>query len=291
MELSRREFFKVSAGAVGAAGLELSRPASPALAREPQTQAGMGMLIDVTRCTSCWLCYEACKKHNGLPETDRPDTADPPPLSPTVWTTLYPVARDSGWSSRKLACHHCTHAACVEVCPSGALSYNRLGFVQYDREKCSGCGYCAEFCPFGIPRMESNRITGVAVMDKCTFCDDLVTGGEPPACAAACPAGAIEFGRRSELIREGANRVTELQRTRPEAMMYGVGELDGLHVMYVLDESPAVYGLPDNPQVPAAATAREIFRLIGIGTIITVLAGFGLNLLVARRRTGKGEEA
>ena len=289
MELSRRDFLKVSAGAAGATGLMLLNPASPALGRDSQTQVGKAMLIDITKCISCWSCYAACKSYNGLPETATPDPADPPPLSPRVWTTLYPVENQDGWSSRKTACNHCTNAACVEVCSTGALSYNPLGFVQYDRAKCSGCGYCAKLCPFGVPQMEVNIITGAAVMDKCTFCPDRVTKGEPPACAAACPTEAIKFGQRSELLIEGEQRAADLRQTRPEVVMYGGDELDGLHVMYVLDDRPEVYGLPAAPEVPAAVTVRDIFRSIGQGAAVVVLLGLGFNYLVARLRTGKGE--
>ena len=289
MELSRRKFLKASAGAAGAAGLMLLNPANSVLAKESQTRAGTGMLIDVTKCVSCWWCYAACKDYNGLPETIKPDPEDPPPLAPAVWTTLHTVKKDDGWSSRKLACNHCTDAACVEVCPTGALSYNHLGFVQYDKAKCSGCGYCTEFCPFGVPRMESDKITGAAVMDKCTFCIDRVTNGEQTACAAACTTGAIKFGQRSELITEGKERVAALRQAKPDAVLYGADELDGLHVMYVLDDKPEVYDLPVDPEVPAAVTVRDVFKSVGLGAAVVALLGFGLNYLASRMRISRGE--
>jgi len=240
------------------------------------------MLVDVTKCVSCWWCYAACKNYNGLPETIKPDPEEPPPLSPHVWTTLKPIKIGTEWHSRKQACNHCTDAACVEVCPTGALSYNKLGFVQYDREKCSGCGYCAEFCPFGVPQLESNKATGIAVMDKCTFCKDRVTSGEQPACAAACPTGAIKFGKRSELVPEGKERVAALRQTNASAIFYGEKELGGLHVMYVLDDSPEVYGLPADPEIPPPAIVRDVFKWVGVGGIAAAVIGFAFNYLVSR---------
>jgi formate dehydrogenase iron-sulfur subunit len=300
MELSRRSFLKASAGATG---LLLLQPPALALAKESPTREGMAMLVDVTKCVNCWWCYAACKDYNRLPETIKPDPEEPPPLSPDVWTTLHPVKKGEGWSSRKQACNHCTDAACVEVCPTGALSYNKLGFVQYDKAKCSGCGYCAEFCPFGVPQMESNRITGAAVMDKCTFCQDRVANGEQPACAAACTTGAIKFGKRTELVQEGRERVAALRRANPAAVLYGDKELGGLHVMYVLDDAPEVYDLPADPQVPAAAAVRNVFQWFGAALAAVVVAGFGLNYIIAREailtsrlpggkyiRRGKGEK-
>jgi len=277
MELSRKDFLKASAGA---AVLLMLQP--PALAEASQTQEGIAMLVEVTKCVSCWWCYAACKNYNKLPETIKPDSEKPPPLSSDVWTTLKPVKKGGEWHSRKQACNHCTDAACVAVCPTGALSYNELGFVQYDKEKCSGCGYCAEFCPFGVPQLESNEVTGAAVMDKCTFCADRVTSGEQPACAAACPTGAIKFGKRSGLVKEGRERVEELRRTNPKAILYGDRELGGLHVMYVLDDLPEVYGLPANPEVPAMATVRDVLRWVGVGAAVAAIAGFGLNYIIAR---------
>jgi formate dehydrogenase iron-sulfur subunit len=135
--------------------------------------------------------------------------------------------------------------------------------------------------------MEISKITGVAIMNKCTFCHDRVVNGEPPACAAACTTGAIKYGKRSDLITEAEARVSELTQQQVTASVYGVEELQGLHVMYVLDDSPEVYNLPAEPKVPAQSTIRDIFKWVGSGLAIAILAGFGLNYLVARWRMRK----
>jgi formate dehydrogenase iron-sulfur subunit len=287
MEITRRDFIK---GGAGAAGLILLTPTAMAVAKNSQTSAGKAMLIDVTKCVNCWWCYAACRKYNKQPETTKPDLEHPPELSPDVWTTLHPIWKDDRWVSRKTACNHCTDAACVEVCPTGALSYNEMGFVQYEKDKCSGCGYCAEFCPFGVPQMETNKVTGVAIMNKCTFCHDRVTNGEQPACAAACTTGAIKYGERTELIAEAEERIALLRQSNPQASIYGIDEMQGLHVMYILDDSPEEYGLPADPEVPPTGTIRGILKWLGSGLAIVAVAGFGLNYLVARMRMKKGEE-
>ncbi|MFC1926140.1 4Fe-4S dicluster domain-containing protein [Chloroflexota bacterium] len=290
MKLSRRDFLKTSAKASAAAtGLMLVQSPAIAMAQGSQTTEGMAMLIDVTKCVSCWWCYAACKNYNKLTETIRPDPEQPPSLSADTWTTLHPVKKGEGWTSRKKACNHCTNAACVTVCPTGALSYNDLGFVQYDKSKCSGCGYCAEVCPFDVPQLDANKVTGDAVMNKCTFCIDRVKNGEPTACSEACTTGAIRFGKRAELIAEGQDRVAVLSQTNSAAVLYGDKELDGLHVMYVLDDSPETYDLPANPQVPATAKAHSVFRWLGAGAALAVVAGLGLNYLIARARMVKGD--
>ncbi|MGD9142470.1 MAG: 4Fe-4S dicluster domain-containing protein [Dehalococcoidia bacterium] len=285
--ISRRNFLKASAGAAGL--LFLHNP-SLAMASESGQNDRLSMLIDITKCVGCWWCYAACKEYNNLPETELPDLEEPPELSPTVWTTLKPVKSGTQWISRKNACNHCTDAACVEVCPTGALSYNDSGYVQYEKSKCSGCGYCAEVCPFEVPQLETNSVTGVAIMNKCTFCHDRVSNGESPACAAACPTGAITFGKRSELISSAEARLDELKGSNSTAQLYGVEELGGLNVMYILDNSPETYGLPADPEVPASVTVRKVFSWIGPVAAIAVVAGFGLNYIVARMRMANGEK-
>lgn len=279
MRISRRDFLLASGGA---ASLVLLKSPASALAEEAKAQEEVAMLIDVTKCVSCWWCCAACRICNGLPEIFKPDLEEAPPLSCCAYTTLVPVKKDDKWNTRKSACNHCTNAACVEVCPTGALTYNDLGFVQYDPAKCSGCGYCSEYCPFGVPQMESNVLTGAAVMHKCTFCKDRVINGEIPACAAACPTGAIKFGKRSELLKEGKERVVTLKQKNTSATFYGENELGGLHVMYVLDDTPETYSLPAEPKVPAPVAVRNAFKWLGVGAGIAVLLGFGLNYLVAR---------
>lgn len=66
------------------------------------------------------------------------------------------------------------------------------------------------------------------------------------------------------------------------AYLYGDKELRGLHVMYVLDDSPEVYGLPVDPQVPGAVYARDVIRPLGWALGGLALVGLGLNYLVAR---------
>jgi len=180
---------------------------------------------------------------------------------------------------------HCSDAVCVEVCPTGALSYNELGFVQYERDKCIGCGYCAKCCPFEVPKIVADEVTGIGVMSKCTFCAERVKQGLPTACADACPTGALRFGDRRELLEEGRQRVAELASTNPEANLYGDDGTGDLHVLYVLTEHPAEYGLPAEPRPPAAVTLRNVvLRPLGWVLWGAVAAGLAFNVLVAQAR-------
>ncbi len=269
MKISRRELLK-SAGAT--AGLALLLPSKlltqTKAAAEANSLSTMAMLIDVSKCIGCWWCYAACKNYNNLPETIRPEMDDPPELCGHTWSTLYTVHKeDGGWSSRKHACMHCVDASCEQVCPTGAISHNGAAVV-IDQEWCIGCGYCVQACPFGVPHKDEH--TGTA--RKCTFCIDRTSNGEIPACADACPTGAIQFGERENLLAEAKTQVESLKgRGYPEANLYGEYESGGLHVMYVLTDRPSVYGLPEEPRVATSQAWSKWLSGVIAGVIIATV--------------------
>lgn len=55
---------------------------------------------------------------------------------------------------------------CVEVCPSGALSY-QAGEFQYESEKCVRCGACENECYFEVRKFSSHYMTAKNVYDEC----------------------------------------------------------------------------------------------------------------------------
>jgi formate dehydrogenase beta subunit len=166
---------------------------------------------------------------------------------------LFPLEKGNEWSYRKNACMHCTEASCENVCPTGAISHQD-GIVVIDQEWCIGCGYCVQACPFSVPHKDENLGTA----RKCTFCIDRVNNGQIPACADACPTGAIRYGTRTDLLTTARTQVQTLRNSGyTKANLYGENELGGLHVLYVLDDSPSAYGLPEEPKV---ATAKLPFQ-------------------------------
>ena len=275
MQLSRRDFLKLSAPAIclpvicgvpiSEMGLgEARRPLSPKSGEK-------AILYDASKCIGCHYCETACWMQNGTSLTEiRMKEAD--------------INSKEELSFYKHQCMHCTEATCVKVCPTGALRHHELGFVEYNRDKCSGCGYCVEFCPFQVPRLSGSTLTGVQKMDKCTFCAERVTNNQQPACVEACPKAALTFGDHGQLVAEGRERVEVLRKTHPNATLYGENELGGLRVMYILPEPADVYGLPEDPQVPLAATVwQDITKPVGFalgGLSIIVLA---VNYLIARQ--------
>ena len=104
-------------------------------------------------------------------------------------------------------------------------------------------------------------------------------------CVKTCPTKALKFDNRTTLVSEGVQRVNALKsKGYSNAYLYGANELGGLHVMYVLDDSPETYGLPADPQVSAATIAwQSVIQPLGWALGGLTLLGLGLNYMVARQ--------
>ena len=273
--------------------------------------AEKAILYDATRCTACRGCQAACKQwnendeaiptiENGVQSVNQGSYENPPDLSPQTWLKMeFREIAPGGkvrWLFTRRACMHCTDAACIKVCPNGSLYRHESGFVAYNKDTCTGCGYCIEACPFDVPRSERNIITGIAKMDKCTLCTtaglDRLAEGYEPACVKTCPPDALQYGDRSALVAEGQKRVAALQtKGWSNATLYGENELGGLHVMYVLDDHPGVYGLPVDPRISAATIAwQDVIQPLGWTIGGVTILGLGFNWLVARANVNKEKE-
>ena len=265
--------------------------------------ADKAILFDATRCTACRGCQSACKqwnendefiptKENGVRVTNRGSYENPPDLSPQTWLKMaFREVERKGtvdWLFTRRSCMHCTDAGCVRACPNGTLYHNEWGTVSYNKNTCTGCGYCVDACPFDVPRLSGNGIIGIAKMDKCSFCTtpalDRIEEGLSPACVKTCPPKALLYDDRDKMVALGQERVATLKaRGYSNAYLYGEKELGGLHVLYVFGDSPAVYGLPANPQISAATIAwKDIIQPLGWALGGLTLLGLGLNFIVAR---------
>ncbi|MGN6606667.1 MAG: 4Fe-4S dicluster domain-containing protein [Jatrophihabitans sp.] len=181
------------------------------------------------------------------------------------------------WLMESDVCKHCTHAACLDVCPTGSLFRTEFGTVVVQDDICNGCGYCVPACPFGvIDRREGDRtVKNSGIAQKCTLCYDRLGAGMTPACAQTCPTESIQFGPVDELRERAAKRLADLHASGVgEARLYGHDPNDGIGgagAMFLLLDEPQVYGLPPDPVV-TTRDLPDMWKKAGIAAV-TMLAG------------------
>jgi formate dehydrogenase iron-sulfur subunit len=251
--------------------------------------ARKGFFTDTSICIGCKACEVACKQWNGVPDDgfdllglsydntgalgastwrhvafiEQPATR-PAPVDLGMPGTRPPGAETGAesreqfrWLMSSDVCKHCTHAGCLDVCPTGALFRTEFGSVVVQPDICNGCGYCVSGCPYGVIQ----RREGDGRAWKCTLCYDRLKDGQEPACAHACPTKSIQYGDLDELRDRAAARVEQLhEQGVTEARLYGEDPTDGVGgngAFFLLLDEPEVYGFPPDPVVPA----RDIRRM------------------------------
>lgn len=225
-------------------------------------------LLDLGRCIGCQGCVAACKTGNEVPAS-----AHYIRISEKS-TGSFPNVTSRVTNQR---CLHCLNAACVTVCPTGAL-YKEEGLTRLDRSKCSGCTYCVDACPFGIPHMFDERAS------KCDGCTTVVKAGGTPWCVKTCPSQALLYGERDAILTEAHNRLATLQQRYPNARIYGETEAGGLGVILVLPDEPAAFNLPMHPQIPFVVNAwQNVVQPASLGFTGLSLFVTGVAAVIARR--------
>jgi formate dehydrogenase iron-sulfur subunit len=244
-------------------------------------------LIDITNCIGCRACQVACKQWN---ERDGEETEleaelgfqNPATLSAKTYTLIAfhemenpqkPGGVESAFVMQR--CLHCLEPACASACPTTALYRQADGPVSYDVDKCIGCRYCLLACPWDVPTAEWN--TRAPKISKCTHCADradqplpISFNGKPlsndagmrfsesiatPACVKACPADALRYGTREEMLALAHKRISD----RPDKYVdhiYGEKELGGTSVVYLSAVPFEKLGFPTYGDKPFPAFTR-----------------------------------
>jgi formate dehydrogenase iron-sulfur subunit len=251
-----------------------------------EAQPRMGFFTDTSVCIGCKACEVACKEWNQIPASPQGFTGESYDntidLGADTWrhvafieqrkavdaseeaagSLVELAARNAAaeewglgtyqdgdgmrWLMASDVCKHCTHAACLEVCPTGSLFRTEFGTVVVQEDICNGCGYCVPACPFGVldKREEDGRIW------KCTLCYDRLKDDKEPACAQACPTNSIQYGELEELRERASARVEKLTEAGlADARLYGADDdgVGGFGAFFLLLDEPEVYALPPDP--------------------------------------------
>lgn len=237
MKLNRRGFFKI----IGGMGAALAIPVGATYARDLETDASMGCLVDITRCIGCRQCEVACNAQNKLPHQEFDNLTVPHEPRRPDWKIFTVINRHHDYRIDeqnhlthiyvKEQCRHCLKPACASACVVGALSKQKNGPVVYDAKKCIGCRYCMIACPFQIPAYEDHNALTPRVR-KCTFCSDRIDQKKLPACATICPTQAIVFGRRDVLLAVAKKKIKE-NPGKYFNHIYGEHEVGGTSWLYL----------------------------------------------------------
>jgi len=250
-------------------------------------------LVDITKCIGCHACQVACKQWN---ERDGEETElldllgfqNPVALSAKTYTLisfheLIDEQAPGGLQTANVMrrCLHCLEPACVSACPTTALRRRDDGPVVYDSDPCIGCRYCVLACPWGVPTAEWDSLT--PKIHKCTHCADRTDQPIPltrnftalnatessqfkktivtPACVKACPADALVYGEREEMLIEARRRIGK----RPGKYVdhiYGEHEAGGTSVLYLSAVPFQKLGFPDVGAKAIPAFSRLALQIV-----------------------------
>jgi Fe-S-cluster-containing dehydrogenase component len=238
-----------------------------------------GMAVDLSRCTGCSSCVTACYAENNIATVGEEQIFKGREMSWMRIERYWEGGEDGEPLEARFApvmCQHCDNAPCEPVCPVYAAYHTPDGLNGQVYNRCVGTRYCSNNCPYKVRyynwlkynetawpeplNLQLNpevTVRARGVMEKCTFCIQRIRGaqhqsklsGQPlrdgdvvPACAQACPSGALSFGDvkdpNAEVVRWKSNHrgyhMLEMTNVKP-AVTY---------LAKVLHREPAAHDAP-----------------------------------------------
>ena len=212
MKMSKRIFLKkLSVLSVGQAFIPLGQAESQfqPVRRDGSDEHRYAMLVDLRRCIGCQSCTISCGIENATPLGEFRTTV-----------RQYEVTDEKQVVNNVLLprlCNHCDNPPCVPVCPVQATYQRKDGIVVINNERCIGCAYCVQACPYDARFINEETKTA----DKCTFCTHRLEAGLLPACVESCVGGARIIGDlkdpNSTISKMVAEHKAELKVLKPDA--------------------------------------------------------------------------
>lgn len=250
--------------------------------------------VDVTKCDGCRACMVACKNWNDLPDVPEEYSGSiqsHAKVNAHTWNVITYNEHETAnggfeWLFRHQSCMHCVEAACEKACPEDAISHTKFGSVVVDHDKCVGCGYCVQNCIFDVIELATYKDKNgkeYRRAQKCTLCTDRLEEGLKPACVTACHADALVYGEKEQILAEAEKRLEVVKERFPNANIYNPQGISGTATVYLLADKPSVYGLPENPKLPASLKLWKDYAqpaskaLIGV-TLTAVLGAVFANV-------------
>ena len=244
-------------------------------------------LFDATRCIACRACMVACSVENKI-EMDKT----------RIWPSgegLQGEYPNLNIANLVMHCMHCDHPDCLSACPVGAYTKRADGPVVYNPDKCIGCRYCMNACPFGVPHFDYDKgLVEGAFIDKCTMCPQRIDNGLEPACVATCPTDALEYGEREELIKKAHARIAA-HPNRYIDHVYGEFENGGTAYLILSHVPFSELGLPDLPEKPVNEVSEKVMEMtipfaLSWGAVLTAVT-VGVAAYDKKKKAAKEKEA
>jgi Fe-S-cluster-containing dehydrogenase component len=229
MGINRRNYLK-TLGVVGGS-LSFGKSFGAPSKKKKEDTEFYGILYDSTLCIGCQSCEIACAEEYGLAaREDYPEVGVTRKTDETARVAMNVFNTSKGEQYMRTACNHCNRPACASACLTKAMFKTEEGPVIWREDKCMGCRSCMIACPFNVPKFEYDSPN--PKIQKCRMCYELLQEGQKPACVANCPAEAMLFGMRRDLIEIAKARIyADPENYHHE--IYGENEVGGTGVLYL----------------------------------------------------------
>ena len=256
-----------------------------------------GVLYDSKLCIGCRKCEKGCQAVNDLPVPEKPFEdlsilSEKRRTDDKTFTVVnnYGAPEGSGGEKyRKIQCNHCLEPACAAACFVEAFTKTPSGAVVYDESVCVGCRYCMIACPFEIPAYEYEEVLTPRVT-KCTMCYPRISKGLLPGCVEPCPTEALNYGKRSDLLKIARARISDNPGQYIDHI-YGEKEMGGTNWLYISEAPFEEIGLSEHLGVkPAieytAGTLSAVPLVVGLWPVFLT----GAYAMTKRRQKVSKEE-